>query len=229
MTGSWGIEPYIVRPYTPSDLPGVRAIYGEDEFARPRWLEKHPQMRAYIADEASSYYTDHEPESLFVAEAEGDIVGALLGAVNTNRFEHIYQRHIRPRLITRYLMGNYGGPLWILPVLRTEWAGRNITAPAVDLLHYPAHLHIGVLPDWRRQGIGAALMASYVDYLRRRNIPGYHLYASSFHPLGVAFYRKLHLEVLGEFPWRLHNGFEWLEVMETIFGKRLSNPSVHLA
>lgn len=212
---------FVTRPYQPADRQAVRAIYGMDEFARPHLQRKYPRMGEYFAD-SLSYYTDYEPESVFVAEARGEVVGALLGAVDTARCERIYRRHIRPLLIRRCLSGCYGWPVWVLPILRTEWASRQIACPKIDEKQYPAHLHIGVLPQWRRQGIGTALMSCYARYLRQRNVAGFHLYVSSFHPLGVAFYRKLGLEALGQFEWKLHNGFEWQTVTEYIFGLRLS-------
>ncbi len=49
----------------------------------------------------------------------------------------------------------------------------------------------------------------------------FHLFASSFHPLGMAFYCRLRLQELGRFEWRFHNGVEWLNVTDTIFGLRL--------
>lgn len=212
---------FIGRKFNKSDLDGVRAIYGEDEFARPRLLRKYPRMASYLADEASLYYTRYEPESLFVAEAEGKIVGALLGCVHTARHEKFYQRRVRPYLILSWLTGAYGSPFWAITVIRTELAGREVTPPRVDREQYPAHLHIGVLPSWRRQGIGMALMDRFTEYLRQKGVTGFHLYASSYHPMGMAFYRKLGLEELGQFDWRLHDGFEWRMVKETIFGKKL--------
>ena len=216
---------FSIRSYRFTDLHAVRVIYGDDEFARPQLLQKYPQMREYLADEASHYYTCYEPESILVAEAEGEVVGALLGAVNTTRYKHIYKHHVQPLLIRRCLSGAYGLPIWLLPVIQTELASRNVIAPQVDLRQYPAHLHIGVWDNWRRQGIGTSLMAGYTDYLRQKDVAGYHLYASSFHPLGMAFYRKLGLDVLGEFTWRLHNGFDWMTVTEYIFGQRLNKHS----
>jgi GNAT superfamily N-acetyltransferase len=211
--------PGLVRAYTPDDRPAVRRIYGMDEFARPRLQARYPRYSEYLADEMS-YYPDYEPESLFVAEVDGHAVGALLGAVDTGHFEQVYRQHIRPLLLRRTLGGAYSWPGWLPALLRTEWAGRQVQAPEVDLKHYPAHLHIGVLPEWRRQGLGGALMASYETYLRQRGVCGYHLYASSFHPLGVAFYHRLGLELLGRFDWRLHTGYEWLCVTEFIFARR---------
>jgi len=48
---------FTVRSYTPADRPGVRAIYGDDEFARPALLRRYPRMADYLADELS-YLTD---------------------------------------------------------------------------------------------------------------------------------------------------------------------------
>lgn len=195
-------------------------IYGTDEFARPKLQQKYPRYGEYLADEMS-YYPDYEPESLFVAEVDGQVVGALLGAVDTEHFEHVYRRRIRPLLARQTLSGGYGWPGWLPAILRTEWAGRQIKAPRFDRTQYPAHLHIGILPEWRRRGLGGHLMQRYADHLRQRGVPGYHLYASSFHPLGIAFYHKLDLELLGQFDWQLHTGFEWLAVTERIFARKL--------
>jgi len=211
---------FTIRSYAPSDRPGVRAIYGDDEFARPALLHRYPRMADYLADELS-YFTDYEPKSLFVAEAQGQIVGALLGAVDTARCGQVYKQHIRPMLRRRCLLGAYGWPGWLPAVVRTELAERHVQAPEVDRGRYPAHLHIGVLPAWRRQGIGPALIAQFSRYLTGRGVPGWHLYVSSYHPLGLAFYQKLGLELLGQFDWRLHDGQRWLTVTERIFGLRL--------
>ncbi len=64
-------------------------------------------------------------------------------------------------------------------------------------------------------------MTAFADYLHAMGIPGYHLYVSSFHPLGLAFYRKLGLDDLGQFDWRLHTGYKWITVTESVFGKNL--------
>jgi ribosomal protein S18 acetylase RimI-like enzyme len=212
---------FIIRSYRNIDQPAVRAIFGEDEFARPQLAIQYPRMSEYLADEVSHYYINFEPESLFVAEVDDRVVGALLGAVDTFRFGQYYHHRVQPYLVKRLLAGAYGWPGWLLPIIRTNLAGRYVIAPKVDRRQYPAHLHIGVLACWRRIGIGTALMAHYTDYLCQREVAGFHLYASSFHPLSIGFYRKLRLETLGEFTWRFHNGYEWSTITELIFGKRL--------
>jgi hypothetical protein len=42
--------------------------------------------------------------------------------------------------------------------------------------------------------------------------------ASACHPLGVAFYRKMGMELLGQFDWPFHDGEKWTTVTELIFG-----------
>lgn len=60
-----------------------------------------------------------------------------------------------------------------------------------DLLReYPAHLHMNVAADYRRQGIGRQLTAQYIDDLHQANVGGVHLYCGArprdFY-LGVGF------------------------------------------
>jgi GNAT superfamily N-acetyltransferase len=208
----------IIRSYNQKDRPSVRAIYSMDEYARPKLSARYPGFGRYLADEMS-YYPDFEPESLFVAEVNGRVAGALLGAVDTGRFQIIYRKRIRSMIIHRLLAGAYGKPGWLPAILRTEWVNRAVKAGFVDRKQYPAHLHIGVLPIYRRQGLGSMLMTAFSDYLHSLSIPGFHLFASSFHPLGIAFYQKLNLTLLGQFDWRLHTGFEWLTVTESVFAR----------
>ena len=211
---------FLVRPYRQQDRAGVRAIYGLDEFARPHLQARYPRMGTFLADSMAHYY-DLEPASCFVALAGEQVVGALLGALDSGRCEANYRRYTRPLLVRRLLRGVYGWPGWLWATWRTEWANRKTEFLQPDLRRYPAHLHIGVPPGWRRRGIGTALMERFVDYLRQNNAAGFHLFASSFHPLGVAFYRKLNLQVLGQFDWWFHDGQELKRVTETLFGQVL--------
>ena len=119
---------FTVRPYQSADRPGVRALSGADEYARPHLLRKYPHMSESLAD-SMSYYTDYEPESIFVADAWGEVIGALLGAVDTARCEQVYKRRSRPLLIGRCLSGAYGWPRWLLPILRTESSSRRTVFP----------------------------------------------------------------------------------------------------
>ena len=213
---------FIVRPYRVSDREAVRQLAGEDEHARPDLAKRYPGFREYLADGLSHYY-DLEPESMLVAEANGVVIGNLLGAVDTKIAEQRQVTHVRRLRRKRLLMGAYGIPIWLIKVIKSERAPGITKAPYVDPARYPAHLHIGVTRQWRRKGVGSALMKAYEAYLRGRGVVGYHLYASSFHYQGVSFCRKIGLDELGQFLWHFYDGTGWLTVTETIFVRSLSS------
>jgi ribosomal protein S18 acetylase RimI-like enzyme len=74
------------------------------------------------------------------------------------------------------------------------------------LSSYPAHLHIDILPDYQRQGLGAKLLAALFEELDRRGCPGVHLVAGMDNPNAIAFYKKQGLETIAEAPWALTLG-----------------------
>ncbi len=221
-----GNRAFAVRPYERSDRPALRArLLGAepDEFGLHAGLVRgHPRMKAYFADGLSHYY-DLEPESCFVAEENKKIIGNLFGAVDTTVAERREATHIRRLRRRKLLSGAYGVPTWLLPIVRTDRAAPIDPRPEVALQRFPAHLHMGVAPEWQRRGVGTALMTAYTAYLQNRQVPGFHLYASSYHDKGVAFYRKTGLTEIGTFRWRLHDGSRWQMVVEHVFVKDLTS------
>ena len=217
---------FTIRPYAQSDRPALRArlLNAEpDEFGlHARLIRRYPRMKTFFADGCSHYY-DLEPESCFLAEANNKIIGNLFGAVDTTITERREATHTRKLHRRRLLSGAYGFPIWLLSIIRTDRAEPIDQGPQVDLLRFPAHLHMGVVPDWQRRGVGTALMTAYIAHLRRREVPGFHLYASSYHDKGIAFYRKTRLEEIGTFRWRFHDGARWHTVLEHVFVKDLTS------
>ena len=149
----------------------------------------------------------------------------MLGAVDAAVAEQREETHTRRLRRERLFLGRYGIPIWLIPIIRTERAPRISEAPHVDPEKYPADLHIGVKRGWRRRGVGAALMKAFEAYLRDNGVPGYHLYASSYHHEGGGFHRKFGLQELGQFKWRFHDGFRWLTVTEHVLVRALLKES----
>ena len=184
-------------------------------------LNQHPRYGLFLADGLAHFY-DLEPESTFVAEHEGEFVGNLLGTMDTEQAEEREATYTRRLHRRQLLTGAYGlFPLWLLVLVRTDRAPLLSDPPHVDHHRFPAELHIGVRQHWRRKGIGTALMDAFEAQLRQHGVPGYRIYASSYHHEGVSFYRKLGLEELGSFGRRFHDGFQWLNVEEFVFVKDL--------
>ncbi|MGD9675136.1 MAG: N-acetyltransferase family protein [Candidatus Bipolaricaulia bacterium] len=214
------LQEFIVRAYGASDREAVRRLAADDEFERPCLLARFPKWGEYRADGLAHFY-DLEPESCFVAEAGGAVVGNLLGTIDARRAEGREETFTRALHRRRMLRGAYGVPLFLIPVLRTNRAPRLSEPPPINSTLYPAELHIGVERAWRGRGVGRALVEAFEESLRSRGIPGYRVFASSYHKNGVAFFRALGLHELGTFKWRLHDGTEWRVVAEHVFVRNL--------
>ncbi len=210
----------VVRAYDVSDRDAVRCLAADDEFERPCLLARFPKWGEYRADGLAHFY-DLEPESCFVAEAGGEVVGNLLGTVDARRAEEREKSFTRALHRRRTLHGAYGIPVFLIPILRTNRAPRLSEPLPIDPTLYPAELHIGVERAWRGRGVGRALVEAFEKHLQSRGVPGYRVFASSYHKDGVAFFRALGLRELGTFEWRLHDGVEWRTVIEHVFVRSL--------
>jgi len=72
--------------------------------------------------------------------------------------------------------------------------------------NYPAHLHIDILPQYQRKGIGHRLMQTLEKHLKNNNIIGYHLEVGADNKLGISFYQKYGLDLYSK------NHFTWIFV-----------------
>ncbi len=91
-------------------------------------------------------YLNHEPEHAFVALSGGDeVCGYLVGSIAD-------------------------------PAQRSEFNELEYFATFAELTRqYPAHLHLNVHADYRSQGIGARLIATFARHARAEGAPGMHI------------------------------------------------------
>src|SRR5580765_5486301 len=72
-------QPFLIRGYRASDREAVRKLCCETGFLGEP-IDPVYQDRELFADFLTTYYTDHEPESCFLLEVDGEISGYLLGS-----------------------------------------------------------------------------------------------------------------------------------------------------
>src|SRR5437899_13107595 len=72
-------RPFLIRGYRRSDREAVRKLCCETGFLGEP-IDPVYQDRELFADFLTTYYTDHEPESRFLLEVDGEIRGYLLGS-----------------------------------------------------------------------------------------------------------------------------------------------------
>lgn len=161
-----------VRPYRSEDRHAVRRIVFDTGYMGDPvdFLWSDPES---FADLIACYYTDREPESLFVVEIEGEVKGFLMGCVDTRRSLGA-PREQSMRLMRRgaLLRPGVASFLW-----RSIWDVARDGIPEEALLdpRWPAHLHIDLLPEARGRGFGRRLMNAWFERLRGLQVPGVHL------------------------------------------------------
>jgi ribosomal protein S18 acetylase RimI-like enzyme len=177
-----------IRPYRPGDRARVREIaFRTGYMGEPAdWLWGDLES---FADLLTPWYTDREPESLFVAELGDSVVGYLMGCTDSRRAFGAARAAVRS-LFKRgaFLRPGVAGFLW----RSTFDVLRDGGAPDESLLdpRWPAHLHINLLPEARGLGAGGALMRAWLDRLRELGSAGVHLgtFAENTHAQG--FFRS---------------------------------------
>lgn len=193
-------EVVVIRKMRPEDRRRIREICCQTGFGGES-IEPIFDDPELFADLWSSYYTDFEPESAFVAEHIGEVVGYLLGCLDTRRYNRILFGRLAPRLLGRTLTGRYHigekTRAYFRSLIAQLLRGEVVNPP---LKEYPAHLHINIAAGCRRMGIGSLLMESYLAYLREKGVRGVHLGTSSLHTSALPFYEKLGFQLFGKKP-----------------------------
>jgi ribosomal protein S18 acetylase RimI-like enzyme len=210
-----------VRPYRAEDRAAVLQIAADTAFFGAP-VETFMDDRRMMQDAFIAYYTDYEPEHLWIAEAEGEVVGYLTGSTGGARASRGKTRTAAAaafRLLTfRYRVGRltrrYFGRL-VVAILRGEY-------PHADLKVYPAELHINLTEGARGLGLGKGLMNACLDQMAATGVPGIHLNTTSLNAVAVRMYEKLGFQLLARKRTRLWE--PWLpghQVDNLTFGKRL--------
>ena len=128
------------------------------------------------------YYLSYEPESCFVAESEGRVVGYIVGCTDSRRYQRVVLFRYGPQLLARLLLRLVTARYRRLGTYRTLWwalvrAWREV--PAADLRQFPAHVHLGVAPELRTAGAAfyvcvVRLGDALIGDLRARGVRGLH-------------------------------------------------------
>jgi len=207
-----------IRKCRKSDQNGIMEVcfrtgyMGED-------LRGHFQDKKLFGYLFCLYYPQNEPETCFVADHKGRIVGYILGSPNTSRQERLFIVKMGWRILLRAFFITF----WryhtdfktLIHFLRLPQSSN----PDISK-RYPAHLHIDILESYQHRGIGTRLMARYENFIRKLKITGIHLGTSEGNYKAIPFYKKLgytiiHTDRIGMWP-------DALEKRGLIFAKVLN-------
>lgn len=154
---------FTIRSYRRSDRKAVRTLCCQTGFLGEP-IDPVYEDRQLFADFLTTYYTDHEPESSFVLEVDGEIRGYLLGSRKPlqNQLYSLWQNvSLFIKALGRYFRYNAGSRRFIRWTLVHGW--REVPAAPRRVPHF----HINLLPDARKMSTTRALMSAYLSYLYR--------------------------------------------------------------
>ena len=163
-----------IRPYEPRDRDGVRfACLNSEGPCTMTPAEQHFILTTYC-----DYYIEREPENCFVAANEADeAVGYVICAENYDIFWQVFRKEYLPRISESEKHFRQSASL--STVLQDKYKD-----------FYPAHLHIDLLPEYQRQGVGSKLVDALASHLRDKGVPGVMLTVGSSNYVGQGFYNK---------------------------------------
>jgi GNAT superfamily N-acetyltransferase len=166
----------IIRKYLPKDRSRVEYIHFET------FLIGKP-IRPFVTDQKRfdkeiSYYLDKEPESCFVAEDKGKVVGYLLGCLDDKKhgeskiyfflegIVRLFQFPFMPSLDRRFWWGRMKVIFYVIFGMSED--AKFITPKD------SGHLHINLLPQARGKGVGTKLLKTFFKYAKSRGVKTMH-------------------------------------------------------
>lgn len=158
----------------------------------------------------ADWYTENS-EHCFVAADERDIPGGyILCAADSTAYCRSFRETIVPRIRAALSRLKAESP-------RLYKKYRPVFLPVIDeyrlprikriVKTYPAHLHMDLLPEFQKMGLGGALMRRLLEHLRENNIPGVHLIVGRNNRNAVGFYESQGFKILTTLGWGLEASY----------------------
>jgi len=188
------MEQVTIRSYQAQDYQGVRDV------CCATGLLGEPVVKVFndeeiFADLFTKYYTDVEPESAFVMENQGKIVGYVLGCRDRRKLRKYFLVKILPQIVpkiiwryfTRY---NPQERKWVRRVAFDGIKGGFCSSPG------SAHLHIDLLKEYRGLGVGKTLINKFFQHMRDKGVDKIYGGVWSFNDRKTKdLYRKLGFQI----------------------------------
>ncbi len=184
-----------VRPATMADLAAIghvshqTGLLGEpiDRFFPDESLWTDALVRGYLETGCCNY----------VAAPAGEVSAYVIGSCDHRGFLRWLGRRLPGVIGSGLLRGRYPHFLRDLPYLWRAWRSHGQEAPWD---RYPAELHINALPAARGLGLGSALLARFLECLRRRGLAGVQLGTTVRNEAALRLYEKFGFRVYAR--WR---------------------------
>ena len=181
---------FAIRSYHPTDIGALYDVClktgdsGEDatHLYQDRELLGHMYVAPYLA---------YEPDLAFTLTHNDVPVGYVLGTRDSVVFADRCERDWYPVLRARYPLPpaeDKSRDAGMIRAFHEEFTAQP------ELLDYPAHLHIDLLPIGQGQGNGRRMIETFLARLRALNVSAVHLGVGKGNERAIRFYEKIGFE-----------------------------------
>lgn len=183
-------QDYRIRLFRRSDRPAVRQIC-----VACCWMGDYVRQRIpddwIWAEYWTRYFTDREPEHVWMVERAGDgaVVGYLTGTADrarADRYAPLLLPGIVRRVVRKRLLRNPASRAAMFGMAKSILRG-EMALPARVVRQYPATFHFNLLAEARGRGIGTRLFEAFVGRMRAVGVRGVHIQVLGCNPAVPAF------------------------------------------
>ena len=170
----------VIRKFRGTDRQAIRRIACETSLVKEvgEGLFSNDEI---LTDALTSYYTDYEPDSCFVATDSGKVIGYVIGSKDVAVMNRTFRKRIVPRFLAKSpgkgIFLDRGNLRFLLNCVSSYFKGEfNIPDFTGE---YPATLHINIDKGSRGLNLGTKLVEHYLDFLEGEGIKGIHFGTNS--------------------------------------------------
>ncbi len=148
-----------------------------------------PQLMGHIY---SAPYAVLEPDLAFVAETDGAVAGFVLGTLDTRAWLARLEAEWWPALRPRYRDPSETPEAErTLDQRRCHQIHHPPSPPRAVVDRFPAHLHLNLLPQLQRRGIGTRMAGLWCDRAAKLGATAAHVGVNRENQAAVAFWRRI--------------------------------------
>lgn len=146
-------------------------------------------LKEIVGDIYVSPYVLHQPKFSYSLEVNNNVVGYVLGALDTNEFESTLHREYWEDLKAKYK--NTPSNVTKSDKLLLDQLNKIGYTRADIVKTYPSHLHIDIVESGQGNGYGKIMIKHMLAQLKKAGSTGVHLHVSSKNFRAQEFYKKL--------------------------------------
>ncbi len=212
----------IIRSFAPADRQSVRDICA-DTADKGEPVEDFFPDRESITDLLCAYYTDYEPQSVFVAEKDGVIAGYVMGCFDNRRYGLAMTWILIPKALWKAFCNGvfFKRQFWgIMAGMVRNWP--RLFAWRKQSFHsHEGHLHIGITKAFRNQQIGAKLVNALFDHAKTRHIDALAASVHDGNPSAMKFFERAGFQITECYPMIMYNKGDYVPYQSLLYVKKV--------